>query len=470
MPARGNKCMIMGEGARHGAVPTVAERKRSGNLQEEAVSRNERVTRSVKRYGRNTFSSLRIRNYRLYFIGQGISLSGTWMQAIALAWLVLQLTESGTYLGLVTALQYLPILFLAPYGGVIADRFNKRKLLFVTQGGSGLLALILAVLVVTGLVRLWMIFLLAAGLGLLYAADSPTREAFVHELVGADELRNAVTLNSVLVNLTRVIGPAAAGLIIAGIGLSTCFFFNAASFSAILVCLFLMRPDELAAAEPVPRRRGQLREGLAYVRRTPVLRDALVIMAIVGTFTFEFQVSLPLVAKYTFASGSGGLAFLTAFMGIGAAVGGLATAGRRRTAPRGLIWVSLAFGAAVLLVALSPTLDVAVAAMLPVGACSVVFVSLCNAVLQLESLEHMRGRVMALWAVAFFGSTAVGGLIIGMIGNHFNPRWTLVVGGAAGLAAGLYGLIAMGDYPSREGPVGFVPEEPASAEEDMQIL
>jgi len=424
----------------------------------------------VKNYGRNTFSSLHIRNYRLYFIGQGISLSGLWMHYIALAWLVLQLTDSGTILGLVTALQFLPMLFLAPYGGVIADRFDKRKLLFVTQGGSGILALILAILVATDLIRLWMIFIIVAALGFLYAVDSPTRQAFIHELVGADELRNAVTLNSVEVNLTRVIGPAIAGVIIASIGLSPCFFINAASYSAILICLFVMRPGELHVSAPVPRRRGQLREGFAYVRNTPVLRDSLIIMAIVGTLTFEFQVSLPLIAKYTFDSGSTGLAFLTAFMGGGAVVGGLATAGRRKTTPRGLIWISLAFGASVLLVALSNTLHVAVMAMLLVGACSVIFVSLCNALLQLESVAYMRGRVMALWSVAFFGSTTIGGPIIGVIGNHVNPRWTLVVGGLAALGAGVYGLIAMRNYPSRRAPEGLVLEQPTSAEEDVQIL
>ena len=424
----------------------------------------------MKNYGSNTFSSLRIRNYRLYFIGQGISMSGLWMHYIALAWLVLELTDSGTILGLVSALQFLPIPFIAPYGGVIADRFDKRKLLFFTQGGAGILALILAILVATDLIRIWIIFIIVAGMGFLYALDFPTRQAFIHELVGKDELRNAVTLNSVEVNLTRVIGPAIAGVIIASIGLSPCFFINAASYSAILICLFLMRPGELEVGAPVPRRRGQLREGLSYVRNTPVLRDALIIMAIVGTFTYEFQVSLPLIAKYTFDSGSTGLALLTAFMSGGSVIGGLATAGRRETAPRGLIWTSLAFGASMFMVALSPTLPLAVTAMMLVGACSVIFVSLCNALLQLESVAHMRGRVMALWAIAFFGSTTIGGPIIGAIGNHVSPRWTLVVGGLAALAAGVYGLIAMRNYPSRKTPEDLVIEQPTSIEEEAQIL
>lgn len=439
-------------------------------MEEENVPKNKRVARSVKKYGRNTFSSLRIRNYRLYFIGQGISMSGLWMHHLAMAWLVLELTDSGTILGLVSALQFLPIPFLAPYGGVIADRFDKRKLLFITQGGMGILDLVLAVLVVTGLIQLWMIFIIVAAIGFLYAADFPTRQAFIHELVGADELRNAVTLNSVEVNLTRVIGPAIAGVVIASIGLAPCFFVNAATYSAILICLFLMRPAELEAGAPVPRLRGQLREGLSYVRNTPVLRDALIIMAIVGTLTYEFQVSLPLIAKYTFDSGSTGLAFLTAFMSGGSVVGGLATAGRRETAPRGLIWTSLAFGASMFLVALSPNLPLAVTAMLLVGACSVVFVSLCNALLQLESLAHMRGRVMALWTIAFFGSTTIGGPIIGAIGNHFSPRWTLVVGGLAALMAAVYGLIVMRNYPSRKAPEGLVVEQPISTEEEAQTL
>src|SRR5450759_4239708 len=210
---------------------------------------------------KKTFSSLKIRNYRLYFIGQGISLCGTWMQMVAQAWLVLQITNSGTALGLVLALQYLPILLLAPGGGVVADRFNKRKVLYFTQSGSAVVALVLGILVATGVVRLWMVFVLAASLGMLNAVDNPTRQSFIHEMVGGKELKNAVTLNSIEVNLTRVIGPAIAGIVIATVGLASCFLLNAGSFIAVLLCLFLMRSGELLRVEPVAQARGQLREG-----------------------------------------------------------------------------------------------------------------------------------------------------------------------------------------------------------------
>lgn len=406
------------------------------------------ISSSIGKIGRNTFSSLRIRNYRLYFIGQGISLSGTWMQIIGQSWLVLKLTGSGTALGFVTALQFLPILILAPWGGVVADRFNKRRLLYITQSAAGILALVLAVLVATSIVKLWMVYLLAAALGLVNSIDNPTRQTFVYELAGSDELKNAVTLNSTEINLTRVIGPALAGAIIATIGLAPCFFINAASYVAVLVSLLLMRGQELYTVEPVQRARKQLREGFLYVRNTPILRDALVMMAIIGTLTYEFQVTLPLMAKYTFHGNAGTYAWLTAAMGAGAVIGGLATAGRRKTAPRGLIVTALAFGAAVLVAAFSPSLLTAILAMVIVGVFSISFTALDNTILQQASDPNMRGRVMALWTVAFLGSTPVGGPIIGWIGEQSNPRWALAAGGLAALAAGIYGVIAMRNYPS----------------------
>jgi MFS family permease len=219
------------------------------------------ISSSIGKIGRNTFSSLSIRNYRLYFIGQGISLSGTWMQIIGQSWLVLKLTGSGTALGLVTALQFLPMLILAPWGGVVADRFNKRRLLYITQSAAGILALVLAVLVAVNIVKLWMVYLLAAALGLVNSIDNPTRQTFVYELAGRNELRNAVTLNSTEINLTRVIGPALASAIIATIGLAPCFFINAASYVAVLVCLLLMRGQELYTVEPVQRARGAVARG-----------------------------------------------------------------------------------------------------------------------------------------------------------------------------------------------------------------
>jgi MFS family permease len=429
-----------------------------------------RISGSAKKIGRNTFSSLRIRNYRLYFIGQGISLSGTWMQIIGQSWLVLKLSGSGTALGLVTALQFLPMLILAPWGGVVADRFNKRKLLYITQSAAGILGLVLGVLVATNLVKLWMVYVLAAALGLVNSIDNPTRQTFVYEVAGRDELRNAVTLNSTEINLTRVIGPVLAGVVIATLGLAPCFFINAASYTAILVCLIMMHSQELHTVEPVPRARGQLREGFRYVRNTPVLRDVLVMMAIIGTLTYEFQVTLPLLAKYTFHGNASSYAWLTAAMGGGAVLGGLVTASRRKSAPRELIVTALIFGVAVLLAAFSPSLATAILAMVFVGVFSIAFTALDNTILQLESAPNMRGRVMALWTVAFLGSTPIGGPLIGWIGEHFNPRWALAVGGFAALAAGLYGLLAMKGYPSHEVPADSTLQPSVSTKEDTQVL
>ncbi|MHB1686903.1 MAG: MFS transporter [Ignavibacteriaceae bacterium] len=401
------------------------------------------ISNSLKKFSGNTFSSLKIRNYRLYFIGQSISLSGTWMQTIGQAWLVLKLTNSGTALGLVTALQFLPVLFFGPMGGVMADRFSKRKLLYITQTGAGILALILAVLVSTDTIKLWMIYILASLLGLFNAVDNPTRRTFVLEMVGRKELSNAVTLFSTVFNLSRIIGPAIAGVIIAGAGLALCFYLNAISYIAVLVCLFLMNSKELHLVEPVKRAKGQLREGFIYVRDTPFLRNLLIMMAIIGTLTYEFQVNLPLLAKYTFNSNANGFALLNSAMGIGAVLGGLATASRKKVLPKSMLRTIFAFGLAVILVAISPSLHIAILAMVIVGIFSIRFTSIGETMLQLESEPTMRSRVMALWSVAFLGSTPIGGPIIGWIGEYANPRWGLTVSGLAALTAGVFGVITL---------------------------
>ena len=299
----------------------------------------------IKQISQDTFLSLHVRNYRLYYIGQIISTSGTFMQSVAQAWLVLNLTNSGTALGLATALQYLPILFLGPYGGVIADRFSKRKILFFTQAISGILALILGVLVATGLVQVWMVYILAFCLGLVTVFDNPTRQTFYMELVGPDNLRNAVTLYSILVNLSRIIGPAIAGALIAAVGLAPCFIINGVSYVAVIIMLAMMHADELIITPPVPPARGQLGEGFKYVFSTPILGSILLMMAIIGTLTFEFQVSLPLIAQSTFNGDASSYAFLTASMGVGAAFGGLFFASRKGITPYKLVSAALLFGA-----------------------------------------------------------------------------------------------------------------------------
>lgn len=403
---------------------------------------DQRVRRGLRRYARTTFSSLKIRNYRLYFTGQAISLCGTWMQSIGQSWLVLKLTGSGTALGLVTALQFLPVLLLAPYGGVLADRYPKRRILFLTQSAQAVLALALGGLVLSGHIRLWMLYVFAGLLGLTNAADNPARQSFVHELVGREQLRNAVTLNSVEVNLTRVIGPAIAGALIAAVGLAPCFLINGVSYVAVLACLVMMRARELHSTERPKPEKGQLRAGVAYVARTRVLRDVLLMMAIVGTLAYEFPVILPLLVKFTFHREAGTYALFTSSMGVGSVIGGLAAAGLRRNALKALTLSAFAFGGSILLLALSPNLALAIAFMVVVGVFSVLFTSLTNAILQLESAPQMRARVMALWAVAFLGTTPIGGPIVGWTAEHSNPRWGLVLGAAAAAIAGVVGLAA----------------------------
>ncbi|MDP8975057.1 MAG: MFS transporter [Actinomycetota bacterium] len=385
---------------------------------------------------RRTLSSLSVRNFRLYFTGQTISLSGTWMQGVAQAWLVLKLTGSGTALGLVIALQFLPLLFLGPFGGVVTDRFDKRRLLYATQTVAGLLALALGVLVSTGVVSIGMVYALAVALGCVHAIDNPTRQTFVLEMVGPEELSNAVTLNSVMVNLARVAGPAAAGVLIGTVGLAPCFLINAASYLAVLVALVRMHPDELSRGALQPRTSGQLREGLRYVRSTPTLLAPLLMMAVIGTLAYEFQVTLPLLAKFTFDGDAGTYGLMTSFMGGGAVIGGLYAASRRPRSPTALSLLALVFGAVLLAASLAPTLHLELAALVVVGAVSITFIASGNTTLQLAARPEMRGRVMALWSMAFLGSTPVGGPVVGWVGQHIGPRYGLALGGVAALVAG----------------------------------
>lgn len=355
------------------------------------------------------------------------------------AWLVLQLTNSGVQLGLVTAAQFLPVLILAPWGGMIADRFPKRNVIYLTQAVAGLLALALGILVGTGTVRLWMVYVLASLLGLVYAVDHPTRQTFIVEMVGPKQLTNAVSLNSTQVNLARVVGPAVGGALIAMVGLTALFLGNAVSYLAVLIALSMMRAKELQPVEAAVDGKGQLWQGFRYVRSNPVLRNTLLMLGLVGTLTYEFTVILPLFARFTFHREAGGFAALVMARGFGSMIGGLYSASRRKTTSRMLPVAALVFGLAVLAAAAAPTLAVAVIAMTGVGFCSIIFLSLGNVILQQESDPGMRGRVMSFWTVAFLGSTPIGGPIIGWIGQSAGPRWGLATGGFAALLAAAWG-------------------------------
>ncbi len=377
---------------------------------------------AVDALSRRTFASLRYRNYRLYFFSQIISFSGHWMQSLALAWLVLQLTGSGTALGAVMATRFVPTLFLAPLGGVIADRFEKRRLIIATQSIAGLLALVLGLITLSGASELWMIYALSAAFGVVTALDNPSRQTFVMEMVGTDDLSNAVTLNSVVVNGARVIGPALGGVVIAAFGVAECFLINAVSYLPVLVAMGLIRKDELYPSKRAARAPRQLRDGFRYVRGDATLRTTLVMLAMIGTLTFEFSTTLPLLAEFTFDAGSTGLAAMTSLMGVGAVIGGLVVASAGPPTPRRLIAVATGFGVAVGFVALMPTVGLVYAVMPFVGVASVATVSLSNATLQLNADPEYRGRVMALFSVAMMGSTPIGSPIVGWIGEHVSLR------------------------------------------------
>jgi MFS family permease len=403
---------------------------------------------TLKQFGQDTFSSFQVRNYRLYYIGQIISTSGTFMQSIAQAWLVLKISNSGTALGIVSALQYIPILLFGTVGGVVADRFSKRKVLYFTQSAAGLLALILGVLVDTNLVTLWMVFILAFCLGWVNVFDNPARQSFVVEMVGEDRLRNAVTLYSSLVNLSRLIGPAIAATLIVFVGIAPCFILNGISYAAVVIMLAMMHAGELHVTPPMPKAKGQLREGVRYVLSRPLLRDTLLMMAIVGTFTYEFQVSLPLIAQYAFDGSAGSYAYLSGALGLGAVIGGLAIAAQKKNSPSLLIIAGFLFGATVLSAAFMPTLFLCGVVLVFAGACSIYFTSLGNSIIQLGSSPRMRGRVMSFWSIAFLGTTTIGAPAVGWFAQTFGPRWGLALGGIAALVAALLGLANLRDIHS----------------------
>jgi MFS family permease len=412
------------------------------------------VTAAALRAGRTTFAALAVPNYRRYYAGQAISLTGTWMQMTAQSWLVLTLTHSGAALGAVVALQTLPVLLLGPYGGVIADRVDKRRLMIALQTVMGVQALVLGVLTVTGAVQVWEIALLAAVLGLNNAFENPARQSFMLELVGPEHLRNAVSLNSVLVNCARTVGPAVAGLLIAGVGTGVCFLLNAGSFIAVVASLAGMDSRALNPTPPTPRASGQLREGLRYVRRTPELAVPLVMMGLVGCLTYEFQVSLPVMASRGLHVGARGFGFMTAAMGIGAVAGGLVMAARGRIGLRPLIASACAFGVSMAAAAGAPGLVIELFALAFVGGASITFMSTGNSTLQLGSDPSMRGRVMSLWFVAFQGSTPIGGPAIGAVMGALGARAGLAVGAVTCLVVALLGWLALLRLPRPGTPAG----------------
>lgn len=384
---------------------------------------------------RRPFDSLAVPNYRRYFAGQVVSLSGNWMQIVAEMWLILQLTGSGVAVGLTTALQFAPILVLGAYGGLLADRFDKRRLLMVTQAAMIVPALALWALVYTDSVTTWMVMALVFVRGAGLAVDNPTRQAFVIEMVGPDRVVNAVSLNSVLVHAARLVGPAIAGIVIATAGVGPCFAINAASFAAMLIALRRMDPELLQRPRRVPREPGALRAALRYVARTPALAVPLAMMALVSTLGLNFQVLLPLLARFSFDGGPQTYALLVSAMAVGSLGGALVAGTRGRVSTQLLIGACASFAGFALLAAGATSLALEVVALALVGASAVTFAAGVNSTLQLEVAPAMRGRVMALYSVVFLGSTPIGGPLLGWLAEVAGPRAGLLVAALGALAA-----------------------------------
>jgi MFS family permease len=385
------------------------------------------------------FAALAVPNFRRYVSGQSLSLIGTWVETVAQALLVLKLTHSGTILGLTTAARYAPILLLSPYAGLLVDRYSKRRVLLATQLGLGLVSAALGAAVLTGDIRLWQVVVLAVLFGILSAVDNPARQAFTQEVVGRDLVRNAVTLNSTSVNVARVIGPAIAAVLVATVGIGWCFVVNAVSFGFVIISLLALDTRHLHPVLPVPRARGQLRAGLRYAAGVPAIIRPLLMMALVGTFTFEFEVSLPLLAETTFHGTATTYSWLLGALGAGAVAGGLYAARSARTGVARLIRAAVGYAIAVGLLAVAPTPVTAIAACVLAGVASVMFLTTGNATIQLASDPEYRGRVTALWSMALVGSTPIGSPVIGALSDTAGPRYALGLGAAACLGAAVIG-------------------------------
>ncbi len=385
------------------------------------------------------FRSLRRRNFRLFLGGQLVSNLGTWMQNVALAWLVLQITHSPLDVGVVSAVQFVPSLVFGAYGGVVADRFRKRNLLVFTQSG---LALAAATLDLTGVRSLWAIYGATFVSGTFGSIDMPTRQAFVSEMVGLDDLPNAVGLNSATFNLTRIGGPALGALVIEVANVGDCFALNALSYLAVITALLAMRPNELFAGRRVAHARGQVREGLRYISQTPRLKQALVLLAVVGALAFNFNTVLPVLAKTDFRGDASTYALLLVALGVGSVAGALTAARNRAPRLRVVVGAAMAMGAVMLAAAAARSLALEVAALVLVGFFSLLYLSTTNSTCQLASAPEMRGRVMGVYSVIFTGSTPVGALLIGLVDQELGARWGFVVGAVpAVVAAAILGVV-----------------------------
>ncbi|MGM9466278.1 MFS transporter [Streptomyces murinus] len=388
------------------------------------------------------FSSLKIRNYRLFFTGQVVSNTGTWMQRIAQDWLVLSLTGSSAAVGITTALQFLPMLLFGLYGGVLVDRLPKRPALLVTQSAMAFSGLALAALTLTGQVQVWHVYLAAFFVGLATVVDNPARQSFVSEMVGPDQLHNAVSLNSANFQSARLVGPAVAGLMITGVGTGWAFLANGLSFAAPIASLLLMRARELYPVKRTPRGKGQLREGLQYVAGRPELIWSVVLVGFIGTFGFNFPVWLSAFADNVFHVGAGGYSLLNTLMAAGSLGGALLAARRGSARMRLLILAALTFGALEIVASLAPSYWLFAVLMVPIGICGLTVNVTANTTVQMATDPAMRGRVMSLFMMVFMGGTPLGAPVIGWITDTYGARVGFALGGVvSAVAAAVIGLV-----------------------------
>lgn len=384
-----------------------------------------------------TVRSLAVPNYRYYFAGQAVSVIGTWMQRVAQDWLVLEISDSAVAVGVATALQFLPTLLFGLYGGVLVDRVDRRRLIVATQAVSAVFAVVLAAVTLTDVVTLWMVYALALALGFVTVVDVPARQAFVTEMVGPDDYLNAQALNSTIHNAGRLIGPAVAGLLIAGVGPGAAFTINALSFVAVLLGLLRIDSTALRPVRPVARARGQAREGFTYVWSHPELRACMVLVAVVAMFGQNFRVVLPVLARETFHGDAQVYGWLTSALGAGAVVGALASAARSSATAWSLLTWTFAFAAANMLAFVSPALGLALVAMVGLGIANICFNTLARTLLQIGTEPWMQGRVIALHSLVFLGSTPIGGPLLGWVCEAWGPRVGLLVAGLTSGAAAL---------------------------------
>ncbi|MFT4864900.1 MAG: MFS family permease [Ilumatobacter sp.] len=388
----------------------------------------------------DTFRSLRIRNFRLFFLGQLTSQAGTWMQMIAVIWVVLQRTDDGFALGLVSAAQFLPVLLFGAWGGVIADRVDHHRFMLGTQVAFTVISAAFAGLILTDRLNIWAIYVLSLAFGFVTAMDNPVRRTLVVDLVGPDDVPNAVALNSSLMTGSRVVGPAVAGALITGVGVEWCFIVNFVTYLAVLVALARMDRSKIRSSPKISKSGGQLREGFRYVWREPKLRLPILLLAVVGTFAFEFQVTLPLFAERALGGNDTTFTWLYSVMSLGSVMGALAIARRRDVSTHLLAWAAIWLGVSMALLALAPNFVFALIAVIPVGIATIVMISGANAVVQLRATAEMRGRVLALTAVVFIGSTPIGGPIVGWASESFGASAGIWVGAGASILAGLWTL------------------------------